>query len=226
MGRSCCRGSFTSLSILLILANARPSSAEPPVEPMPCVFVDAISAAPSAFTTLSGEARAILGAAGVPTSWRQGRADEANKDRDNLVILLREAPGTHPPHTLGAVVAEGRAARAAWVYAGPVAEALGLDLDSRGTWNVAEQQAFARALGRVAAHELIHLFAPRAPHARAGLMRASLTKYDLARGTARLDTETQRALLDGLRSELAAPLLLSAWWPWSQSEIRDRTVFP
>ena len=190
------------VSISLIAPLPTPAAAQ--ADPVRCLVIDSLSQNPTLFDGLSAEARALLATAGVRTEWRPAAPDAAARDAEALVIVLPEAPGAHPLCTLGAAVAEEGVARAGWVYAGPVARLLGLDIRRKETWSPHEARAFARALGRVAAHELVHVFLPELPHSRSGLMRASLRAQDLVGGAPAVDGTTRVALRHWLIAELPA----------------------
>ena len=67
-----------------------------------------------------------------------------------------------------------------WVYLDGVKAALGLDGSvRRGHASRQASRAIATAVGRVAAHEVIHALAPYQPHAAHGLMRSSLGRTAL-----------------------------------------------
>lgn len=53
---------------------------------------------------------------------------------------------------------------------------------------------FARALGRVIAHEMYHVLAATVEHAKSGLAKPALSGEDLVDGTLRFDTESIRRL--------------------------------
>jgi len=72
-------------------------------------------------------------------------------------------------------VAEPKAS-AAWVYFSSVSRSLGLDPARRVNWTLSERRDLARALGRVAAHEIAHVLAPTLPHAEHGLMAPHLKR--------------------------------------------------
>jgi hypothetical protein len=48
------------------------------------------------------------------------------------------------------------------------------------TWTAMERMQVGRALGRVAAHEIVHVLLPDRPHDHAGLMAPSFGRRELA----------------------------------------------
>lgn len=62
-----------------------------------------------------------------------------------------------------------------------------------------ELEELSRAVGRVVAHELIHVLAPERGHARSGLMRKTLTRKLLLGPEIELDAASRRMALDRLK---------------------------
>lgn len=75
-----------------------------------------------------------------------------------------------------------------------IARAIDGDWDRKEVLTVPEKM-FARALGRVLAHELGHLFLESSDHRRWGLMRSSLSRRSLVAKTARRVRLSRRDLL-------------------------------
>jgi hypothetical protein len=67
----------------------------------------------------------------------------------------------------------------------------------RTEWG-ANPPVLARALARVAAHEILHVLAPGLGHASHGLMRAGLGARDLARHKVPVNSAFRRALLEAV----------------------------
>lgn len=92
---------------------------------------------------------------------------------------------------------------ATWIYVPNVALALGLDPDAvRGSFEA--QRRVGIALGRVVAHELVHVLAPEREHAQAGVMRRTLGAFHLASGRAALEEGYSEALAKGARAWVAS----------------------
>ena len=89
-------------------------------------------------------------------------------------------------HVMGSTRSVADGALAVWVFPDQVAWALGLDLDMRATWGQQSEGQFARAIGRVASHEILHALGATG-HTRGGLMAAAPRPQgpDLARHPAR-----------------------------------------
>jgi len=79
---------------------------------------------------------------------------------------------------------------------------LGFEPDEvRGSFEA--QRLVGVALGRVVAHELVHVLAPGREHASAGVMRARMSAFHLASGRPALDEDCAEALADGALAWLA-----------------------
>ncbi|MGH9320177.1 MAG: hypothetical protein ACRD21_26655 [Vicinamibacteria bacterium] len=81
-----------------------------------------------------------------------------------------------------------------------VVEVLGFSSSSSGILPPEKRKLLAKALARIAVHELVHRIAPARPHARAGLMKDRLGGSLLTREHLRLDEESTAGLLSALRS--------------------------
>jgi hypothetical protein len=160
------------------------------------VFIDVEGTLPAAFAGLTREAGRILGNAGVDTRWRRGRPGTIVAG-EQLTVVLMTTVGSQAriaPHVLGATLANAPDSRAAWLYLPHVAAALGLDPAHPGAWSAAEVSLMATALGRVAAHELIHVLAPQLPHSGGGLMAERLGRAALVGPRVELPRDVRQAL--------------------------------
>lgn len=118
------------------------------------------------------------------------------------VILLTHHPleRTRRSNAIGLAHREPRA-RAVWLLLSSTQRALGLSADPAFVPPLREQRMLARALARVAAHELVHALAPGHPHAADGLMRARLDRRALTGTRVDFDPATARVLLTALRGD-------------------------
>ena len=152
------------------------------------------------------EARSLLRKMGLSVSWRRGDAAEIARPGEVRVILLdrgaERAPGTP---ILGATPAHFEGPPFVWVHVPNVRAVMGLRPDrSVAAVEPASARALAIALGRVAAHELVHALAPSVPHGT-GLMSAKLTRRQLTAATLPVDPEVGLAVRAALRGEPSLP---------------------
>ncbi|HET8645188.1 MAG TPA: hypothetical protein VFO85_06850, partial [Vicinamibacteria bacterium] len=132
------------------------------------VFVDVEGTVPSAFPRMAREASAVLERLGVRTRWRRGGHGIVASQHEITVVLMNSTAANAgvAPHVLGATLVGERTSRTVWIYLPHVAAALGLGArlppDDKGD----EVALLGTALGRVAAHEIIHALVPKLPHSR------------------------------------------------------------
>lgn len=79
-----------------------------------------------------------------------------------------------------------------WLLLAATRRTLGLPLSAEVPLSAGQRRALACALGRVAAHELVHVLVPELAHARSGLMQARLDRRLLTEPGARFDAATGR----------------------------------
>jgi hypothetical protein len=141
------------------------------------VYVDVQDAARQAYPDLTREATRILAQVGVDARWRRGGHGAVAGHRELTVVLMAEIGSARiPSHVLGATVVGDGAVRTVWVYLPHVADTLGMSADPS---TPGEIQTLGVALGRVAAHEILHALAPALPHSRRGLMAQRLGRTAL-----------------------------------------------
>lgn len=155
------------------------------------VWVDPTGIAGAVFPRLAVESRSILDALGAEVDWRAGEKGVVIGPGSMAVIAV---PTFHrgrgrERHVMGATRRAADGALAVWVFPDQVAWALGLDLETRGSWGMHVEDSFARAVARVASHEIVHaLGAPG--HARRGLMTAVLDREKLLSRSLDIDAGT------------------------------------
>ncbi len=196
------------------------ATAQPPVEPAaragaPQRTIEAavVRAAEIDFTSLHEltrkvmrhELTALLRPADLAVSWRRTPPHGETDANEIRVVLMRSAGAGTDRGALGSALPRGRPVAATiWLYVPTVAAALELDPERVAT-SPDEQRLMGTALGRVLAHEVVHVLAPEREHARAGLMRASLHPHHLTSGSAAVEADCRTALLAGARAWLAQP---------------------
>src|SRR5688500_18091905 len=143
-------------------------------------WVDVGDLAPFAYDTAASEVRDVLAGQGVCADL-EAVEPSAVRGTDTIgVILLRSmGPAGAGHRVLGAVRRGAPRMASVWIYFDEVASVLGLRAREPHTWTALERSLFGRALGRVAAHEVIHSLLPDRPHDGAGLMAASLGHEEL-----------------------------------------------
>jgi hypothetical protein len=163
------------------------------------VWVDPTSAAPFAYAGMNQEVRSILGAAGVDVVWDKRAAGALATGEMAVIVLNAESARVGlRPHVMGCV-GKGDRRSALWVNLSTVARVLGLDARSHVTWSGRERLQVATALGRVVAHEVVHVVAPQLPHATRGLLSATLNRYHLVYQRPLLDGDSVDGFLRGIR---------------------------
>jgi hypothetical protein len=160
------------------------------------VWIDVADRAPFISRGVAAELAALLRPIGIETRVRTERPGGPVLGHETAVILM---PGEAPPalrarKVMGAVHAQPQQAATAWVYLPEVMRALGHEARAPMTLPHPARVELGRALGRVAAHELLHLVAPTAPHAHEGLMTANLDRAALVGSGAFVDEGTQASL--------------------------------
>ncbi len=145
------------------------------------VWVDVLGTASFAVPFASSEAAAILGQAGIATTSAVGTPSTELAADEIRIVILEEFRGDSPlsKRVMGCTRRGGQT-RTTWVYLSSVMWALGRsDRSGRGL-PPREQEEVGRALGRVAAHEIVHVLAPDLPHGRDGLMAGRVSGALLA----------------------------------------------
>jgi hypothetical protein len=160
-----------------------------------------------ATAVVSEEVREIFRALGVDVAFRVASPETTYGDSpvpEIPIILLNDDPivARRPSRVLGLVVRNQEPSRAVWAFLENVRWTLGFDHE-RDLPAASRELAFGLALGRVAAHEVIHALAPEEPHAKSGLMSHSMNRAFLLGDHAPLDARCGRAFLSGLLARSA-----------------------
>jgi len=144
----------------------------------------------------------LLAPASLALSWRTSRPSEET-DADELRVVLLRSSGVGGDQGALASTSLGGLVPTVWVYVPSVTHALDLELDAVAT-SLEAQRLVGVALGRVLAHEVVHLLAPDVEHADTGVMRSRLHAFYLTRGRPALEADCASALAAGARAWLAA----------------------
>lgn len=163
--------------------------------------IDFSAIAPLTRELMRHELGVWLAPVSLELGWRRARpSDETDKD-ELRVILMRSTGVGGDAGALGST-SRGGPVPTIWVYVPTVARALGFEPEAVAS-SLESQRLLGVALGRVLAHEVVHLLAPHVEHADAGIMRAELHAFYLTRGRPELDAACAAALLSGARAWLA-----------------------
>jgi hypothetical protein len=195
---------------LLILATwslvaPSPLSGEPqPTAPvrLRAAEIDYASLAPLTRSVMRHELASVLAPASLALSWRRSPpAGETEADELCVVFLRSTGVGTDRG-ALGSTARQGPSPTI-WVYVPTVALALGLDVEAVAS-SLDAQRLVGMALGRVVAHEVVHVLAPEVPHGGTSVMRPQLRAFQLTSGRQALESDDAAALAAGARAWLAS----------------------
>jgi hypothetical protein len=161
-----------------------PASLEPEASRVPSlalVWLDPTGSGRQAEAVARSEALSILQAMGLHPTWRRSAAGEPAREKEIRVVLvdrlLVDRASGEP--VLGATPREARRYPVAWIHVPSVRVTLGLAVDAEGTpMSARDRRALGVALGRVIAHEVVHVLAPGLSHGR-GLMARALNEREL-----------------------------------------------
>ena len=167
------------------------------------LWTDLAGAASFVFPFASREAAAILGEAGIAVEWTVAAPMSVTAPDELRVLVLEETSGAMMTRaTMGCT---RRGSRTAWVYLSNVLWALGLrDGGGRGLLG-RERDDVGRALGRVVAHEIVHILAPDLRHSHHGLMADRLSRTLLVGTGVSLTAREARAARAGAEILAASP---------------------
>lgn len=202
--------------VLLGILVAQPSTAAEPVASdsalgLRAAEIDFAPLAALARSVMRHELDTLLSPSSLALRWRRSRPSDETGPDELRVVLMRDHGVGGDSGALGST-SLGGPAPTIWVYVPTVARALGFELESVAT-SLESQRRLGLALGRVLAHELVHLLAPHVKHADTGIMRRQLHAANLTRGRAVLDAECLAALMAGARAWRATggPSRTAAW---------------
>jgi hypothetical protein len=183
---------------------SEPSASRPvlPGRGIVLVFFDVHGLMPRGFAESATEVETIFRDADVEISWRAAGPGATYGDNpwpELPVILLPEDPlrSRRSRNVMGLVVRGHQTPFPIWTFLEPIRTVLGLPREN-SLLLPAERTRLARAVGRVVAHEMIHVLAPEHPHDRHGLMRHALDRGSLIGEQAALAGRCARAVQSGL----------------------------
>jgi hypothetical protein len=146
-------------------------------------WIDVVSLASFAYRGMASEATDVLGRHGVCAEVvRAAPSSVRGADGEIGVVLLRSiGPAGSGKRVMGSIRPGSTTNPSVWIFFDEVAAAVGLSAREPETWTASQRADFARALGRVAAHEVVHALLPDRPHDPSGLMAATLKRHELTR---------------------------------------------
>ena len=131
----------------------------------------------------------------IEVSWvSQTRSQEENTPPPIRVIVISTPPDrwSLPADALGVRIVDGLQARAVYVLLSSLQRALGIAPNMHRRPTPMERRQIAEAVGRVAAHEIVHLLTQSGEHDAGGLMRASWSLSSLTTRKLRVQPATIR----------------------------------
>lgn len=144
------------------------------------------------------EVEVALRSLGVPVRWRTSHRREAARPGEVRIILLdRPAVRAEGLPVLGITHRQPSSTPAVWIHVPCVRQTLGLAAGGPGEASPQAQETLARALGRVIAHEVVHVVAPEVPHGT-GLMSAAFSRESLLAPDMAVGPEVVAAVLASL----------------------------
>jgi len=188
----------TALAVLLAVPSG--AASPPAVTTVGLVWFDPQDTLSDRFGDLREEVDSIFRGIGVEVQWTRGGPGTVyglGGRPEVAVILLAEDRSKGPESIMGLVLKSPKPTRVAWVFVSNVRAALGHD-SLRTRPSLVEAPDLARAVARVAAHEVVHAIAPDEPHARDGLMSQALSRHFLLGERATIDPRCASAFLGRL----------------------------
>jgi len=173
------------------------AGAEKPV-PLAAAAIEVARVPPVAFDIMQRELAALLEPTGVRLVWRRaGPSGETSREELRVVFLDGPARGLHAGKGVLAATLPTGPAPTIWVYTPTVVESLGPAADGPATPRA--RRALGLALGRILAHELVHVLAPEIPHGH-GVMAERFRLVALEQTRPVLSPLSARALEHGARA--------------------------
>jgi hypothetical protein len=145
------------------------------------VWLDLSGLSPGVEAIARKEVSSLMERMGTALVWRRGQVAESAREGEIRVVLVDRLlvdPTTRRP-ILGATAVERRAYPVVWVHLAGVRATLGQSRRSAGAMiPLRDRRDIGLAVGRVVAHEVVHVVAPALSHGR-GLMSQAFTRRAL-----------------------------------------------
>jgi hypothetical protein len=167
------------VGVALVAGPASGEEPSPPTVRLAWLDVDGVTAGVDGVAR--SECRSVLEEAGLDVEWRRGSSGEAARPGEVLVLVVdRFMVDPHAHRTImGTTPARRRLHPVVWIHVGSVRASLG----SPSGFAISDLPLMARrnlgvALGRVVAHEVVHVLTPELRHG-SGVMSPLLTRDEL-----------------------------------------------
>jgi hypothetical protein len=149
-------------------------------------------------------ASGLLDRLGARLRIRWAQAGDVQDPGGITVVVMPGRPAARLKATVLGAVQPAGAPRVLWLFPEVIADALDRLPGTAGSpGSPKERAALAVALGRVAAHEIVHLVCPWRPHDREGLMAARMSPSVLRGGPLVIDDDLRRDFALGVGSQAA-----------------------
>jgi hypothetical protein len=156
---------------------------------------------PASFELMVRELDALLSGAGVEIAWRRAPASgETAPGELRAVFLGSPARGAYADRPILAASGPAQVSPTIWVFLPTVRQALGRRA-GRAPEAIEDERELGLALGRVLAHELVHVLAPAVAHGE-GLMASSFRLVALEEQPSGLEPPEREALSAAARAWL------------------------
>jgi hypothetical protein len=167
-------------------------------------FVDCANLPAGMLAAVQAETLALVAAMGVDGDVRTiAPGADLDPSAVTLIVMDGESPARSMAGVMGAVQRQG-ALPALWIFSESVATGSRLGWRGRDRWSARDADAFARAMARVAVHEIVHLVCPWREHDRQGLMAAILDRGTLTGSRVPFTRELRRDFMLGVDARAGA----------------------
>ena len=190
------RNRAAALALLTLSTLPVPAQADVVMDSLSVLWVEVEGGCGVQENAVKAEVRRILGSISVEVDWRSGGPASVSSDGVVRVTLLSKdrTRRSHPP--MGSALTKAPAS--VFVLCPEIVWTL---KDGGDRW---DRLDLSNAVGRVVAHELVHVLAPDLQHARFGLMAPSLTARALTQPGVSLDPATTKTLRARFAQRLAS----------------------
>lgn len=184
-------------SVSVLAALVVPVAVEAATPALRVAVVDTVGVPAMAIDLLAAEASRIIAGSAGSLSWRRIQPMQELEDTEVPVILVRGAPRLADGRRVMGSVPRDAPRPMAWIHVASVEGALSLTRPPEAL-NPPDLRRLGLALGRIAAHELVHALSADGEHASDGLMRRGLGERELTGSSPVIDRASARWLRRGV----------------------------